>query len=364
MSKFRTSLVVAFGAFTLAACDNDPVRVRDGFLGGTTDNPQIGLVLNSVGGSLNLFQLGNTNERVEIPLGTGTTATAFSVRADLAAVPLGDAASVALIDLADQRIARYFIFPSGNATGSAFVNDTTVLAANLLTNQVGRFTRNQQGDTIRQTAPVAQAPSSIVVERGRAFVLSSRFNFQTFAYDGTSVVTVLDPANLQTLDTLETGFVGAADAAVGPDGLLYVIHSGGFDPNTFAPGEGVLTVIDPATLRVTSTVRNVGRGPSSITIDERGLAYISGYGLGTLVFNTRTRTFVRGPDNPVCARDAQGGCRGAPDAAVSDNGDIYQAIPVYPAGPSWVYVFRAPGYVLADSVAAGADPTAVEVRRF
>lgn len=367
MNPIRRFPALAALTLALAACeDADIVQPRPGFLGGTPEDAQIGLVVNSLGRSLHLFQLGDPEIAVEIPFGASSdiTPVGFSVRDQRAAVPLGNAASVAIVNLEDQSIERFFLFASGNATGSAFVNDTTVLAANLLEDRVGRFTLGQASDTIRQTVAVAQSPTAIVMANDRALVVSSLYDFVTFQPSGRGVVTALDPQTLQVLGTVQTGGESPTDAALGPDGLLYVIHSGRFDPVTFQPlSSGVLTLIDPRTLSVVANLDGFGEGPGSIHIDERGLAYISGYSFGTLVWDTRTRRFVRGPDNPVCVRVA-GACRGAASAVANRDGDVYQANPSYGTVPSWVYVFDAPAYTLTDSIAAGTDPTAIRVETF
>src|ERR1051326_2967834 len=95
----------------------------------------------------------------------------------------------------------------------------------------------------------------------------------------------------------------------GHDGLLYVLNTGDF----VSPGS--LTVVNPATMQVVTTVPNVGVGPGAITIDENGIAYISGFLFGTVVWNTGTRQFVRSPDNAICAKLTNGSCRGAFAAA-------------------------------------------------
>ena len=86
----------------VAACSDDSTGVGSGdFLQGTSGNPQIGLVVNSLGKTLTLFQLGKPSETREIPFGASSavTPTGFAFRGTHAAVPLGDAASTALVDL-------------------------------------------------------------------------------------------------------------------------------------------------------------------------------------------------------------------------------------------------------------------------
>src|SRR4051812_244486 len=119
-----TSLLLSAGF--LAACGGDSTApVAPGFLGGTPSNHEIGVVVSSK--ALTLFQAGSPTTQKQVPLGTSTTitATGFSARGRRAVVPLGNAASVALVNLETQSIERFFTFPKGNATGSAFLDDTT-----------------------------------------------------------------------------------------------------------------------------------------------------------------------------------------------------------------------------------------------
>jgi hypothetical protein len=89
--------------------------------------------------------------------------------------------------------------------------------------------------------------------------------------------------------------------------------------------QGSLTIVNPATMQVQATIPNMGAGPGAISIDANGLAYISGFFTGTLVWDTKTRAFVRGVNNPLCAKLANGSCRGAFAATTNAAGDVYQA---------------------------------------
>jgi len=276
-----------------------------------------------------------------------------------AAVPLGNAASVALIDLEGLRITRFFVFPKGNATGSAFADDTTLLAANFIDDYVGRATLNQASDSIRQTVNVAPGPIAIVMAAGRAAVVSSNLN-ENYVSIGNGVVTFLDPRTLQVQGVVQTGGTNSTDAAVGPDGLLYVVNTGDF------VADGSVTIIDPRTMRVEATVGGFGPGPGSIHVDAQGLAYVSSFSTGTVVWNTRTRTFVRGPGNPLCARLPGGACRGAADATTDVQGNVYQAFfgsAAQNQAPQ-VFVYRPGDFALTDSISSVNGPIAVEVRSF
>lgn len=360
------SRAAALAALVVLAtgCNSDSVTSPPvtGFLVGTPSNRQVGVVVNDLGRSLTLFQAGSPATQETIALGTSSTVTptGLSLRGTRAAVPLGDAASVALVDLAAGSVTRYFTFPSGNATGSAWVDDSTVIAANLLTNVVGRFRVGQAGGAITTTVAVAPQPSAVVVTSNRAFVVSTNLD-TSYTPLGNGVVTAIDPSTMAVVGTVQTGGTNATDAAVGPDGKLYVVNT------TADYSGGSLTIINPATLTAEATIPGMGAGPGAITIDGNGLAYISGYYFGTIIWDTRTRQFVRGPANPVCAPiGTTGKCRGAFGSAVAADGTLYQAFfgsAAQGLAPQ-VFVYRAGTFALGDSVSVGAGPTSVAIHTF
>jgi len=93
---------VLLSALVLAGCGDDSSGpTTRGFLEGTGSNPQIGLVVNSTGKALTLFQLGDPTVTRTVPFGASSavTPTGFVFRGTHAVVPLGNAASAALVDL-------------------------------------------------------------------------------------------------------------------------------------------------------------------------------------------------------------------------------------------------------------------------
>jgi hypothetical protein len=356
-------LLLATVIVASASCGGDTTgpTPAPGFLGGTSDNHEIGLVVNSTGKALTLFQLGSPSTQKQIALGASSTVTptGLSVQGRRAAVPLGNAASVALIDLQNAAIQRIFTFASGNATGSAFVDDTTIVATNPTLGVVGRMTVGQANDAIATTAKVAPQPTAVSVASGRVLVTSANLD-ANFLPIGNGIVTALDSKTLAVLGTATTGGTNSTDAAVGPDGLLYVLNTGDF------VGQGSLTIINPVTMQVVATVGGMGVGPGAISIDSNGLAYISGFFSGTLVWNTKTRAFVRGPDNPVCAKLANGSCRGAFAATTSANGNLYQLFfgSATQGLPPYAFVYKASTFALTDSISVGSGPAAIAIRTF
>ena len=345
-------------ALLASACDRDPSGGEDAFI---LKDEQIGLVVNSTGNSLTLFRLGDPTDTRQVPFGASAavTPTGLAVQGRRAVVPLGNAASVALVELEELRISRFFLFPGGNATGATFADDTTVLAANTNDDYVGRFTIGQPSDSIKRTVAVAPAPTEIVMAGGRAAVVSGNLG-PDFKPLGNGVVTFVDPRTLQLQGTVQTGGTNTGGAATGPDGLLYVVNTGNYVE------DATVTIINPQTMRAEATVAGFGPGARAISIDANGLAYVSSFGLGTVVWNTRDRTFVRDAKNPVCARLASGACRGAFDATTDVQGNVYQAFfgSTRQGLAPQIFVYRAGTFALADSISSVNGPAAIEIRSF
>lgn len=359
-TTFRARRAFVFLVAGAAACGSDSTApIAPGFLGGTSTNHEIGLVVNSTGKALTMFQLGSPTTTKQIPLGSSSTVSpvGISLRGRRAAVPLGNAASVALVNLETASVQRFFTFASGNATGSVFVDDTTILAANSKLATVGRMTVNQASDAIGSSAPVAPQPTAIAFTGGRALVVSANLD-DNFAPIGNGVVTAIDPKTMQVVGTATMGGTNSTDGAVGPDGLLYVLNTGDY------VGQGSVTIVNPATMQVVATIQNMGVGPGAITIDANGLAYISSFFSGTIVWSTKTRAFVRGPDSPVCAKLGNGNCRGAFAAATNAAGDIYQVFFGSTTQQPYVFVYKANSFTLSDSIAVGVGPAAIAIRTF
>lgn len=363
MRRTLLSLVLA-SVSVLAACGSDDVSgppPATGFLGGVADNREIGLVVNTLSNSLTLFQLGAPNVKRDVPLGSSATVTpvGFSVRGRRAAVPLGNAASVAVVDLESATVSRFFTFPSGNTTGSVWANDTTVFVANTETDRVGRFTLSQAATEITSTVSVPAYPTALAFAAGRVLVVSG--NLRNFVPVGEGVVTAIDPATLAVRGQVQTGGNNPTDATVGPDGLLYVVNTGDY----VAPSS--LAIIDPATMQRVALIPNLSVGAGHVSVDAAGLVYLSGFGSSTVIYNTRTRAWVRGPDNPVCARVAASNtCRGATSAVLSATGRLYQTFfgSASQGLAPYTFVYDKDSFALRDSIATGAGPLSLTIRTF
>ncbi|MGD2121139.1 MAG: hypothetical protein PVJ76_05315 [Gemmatimonadota bacterium] len=332
------------------------------FLDGTLPDPEIGLVVSSLENGLRLFQVGDPGETRDIALGASSsvTATGLSVWGEKAAVPLGNAASVAIIDLRSQTIEGFFLFPAGNATGSTFVDQETVLVANQETDEVGKFNVSQDGRAITETVAVPPNPTDIIsLSHDRVLVVSSNLD-EFWSPAGEGIVTAIDPTTMTVTGTVSTGGENPQFGALGPDGLLYVPNTGNyFDPSSMA-------VIDPQTMTLINVVEGLAPGSADVHVDEDGLVYVSGFLFGCTVWESSSETFLRGPGNAVCAPGPNGFCRGASSSVTGPDGTLYQTFFGSPGQglPPWVFTYSAGSFELTDSIPSGRGPIGIQVRSF
>lgn len=332
------------------------------FLDGTVRNAEIGIVVNSREKAIRLFQLGDPDEQRDIPLGASSavTPTGLAVRGETAVVPLGNAASVAVIDLRTQQPNGFFLFESGNATGSAFVDDRTVLAANQRTDQVGRLKLEQAGDRIGDLVSVASFPTGIVpYTDSLAFVISANLD-ENFAPAGDGIVTAIDPRTMIVTAEIETGGANAQFGAIGPDGMLYVTNTGDY----VAPS--TLAIIDPVALARVDVAGGFPAGSGHVHVSPGGTLFVSAFSTGTVAWNTATKAFVRDGSDPICAPLDGGGCRGAFSAHTAADGSLYQTFfGSASAGlPPQVFRYAPETYALTDSIDSGSGPVGLEIRNF
>ena len=332
------------------------------FIDGTVGDPQIGVVVSSIGNALRLFQLGDPGENRDIALGASSavTPTGISIQGETGIVPLGNAASVAVIDLRSQQIDGFFLFESGNATGSAFVGAGTVLVANQETDQVGRLMLGQAGGFIGDLVSVTEFPAGIVpFSDSLAFVISSNLD-DNYAPAGDGVVTAIDPRTMTVTAEIETGGANPQFGDMGPDGMLYVMNTGDY----VAPS--TLAIIDPASLARVEVAGGFPAGSGHVHVSEDGTLFASAFFAGTVAWNTATKAFVRDGSNPICAPLEGGGCRGAFAVHTAADGALYQTFFGSTRQGLAPQIFRyAPEtFALTDSIASSSGPVGMEIRSF
>lgn len=287
MSRSRIrplSFLVALALVLLPACSDDPV-------GPDVVSRELGVVVNSIDLSLTVFDVDDPSSTRTVGLGADGSPVSMALRGALAVVPMGIVPAAAVVDVAEGTLLRTVGLPSGSgATGAAFVNDSVALVANPGLNTVTPV--NVRAGTAADDIEVGRYPQAIVVADGRAYVLNAEL--ESFAPVGPSTITVLDGASLAVLDTIELSGQNAAAGAVGPDGRIYVVHSG-----SFGGADGALSIVDPAAGEEVSFVEGFGEFPGSVAVDGAGRVFVGAFGVGTLVWDSATETFVHGPGAPV-----------------------------------------------------------------
>ena len=267
------------------------------------------LVVNSTANTLSIVPVENTGQVVSVPLG-GTTPTpvGVSARKAVALVPLGLDNAVAVVDLRAATVVRTIPLPANSgATGSIIVDDSIGYVANPNLNTVSRV-NYLTGAT--DSVAVGVYPQGVIFTRGRVFVLNG--NLVNFAPAGSSWLTVIDPATntLATgIDSIAlTGPGNAGFAAVGSDGLLYVMNTG-----DYSSGEGRLSVVDPLARTELASHAGFGTGPGNIASDGGSHLFISSFTEGVMEFDLDSNKVVRGaghglpvPGNSAVAADSKG----------------------------------------------------------
>jgi hypothetical protein len=274
------------------------------------DPQEVLLVVNSTGNTLSIVPVDGPNGAVQVPLGgTTPTPTGVSAREGVAIVPLGLDNAVAVVDLRAATVTRTIPLPEhSGATGSAIVDDSIAYVGNPNLNSVSRV--NYLTGTTSEV-PVGIYPSGLIFTRGKVFVLNANLD-ETFSPAGPSWLTIIDPAtNGEAIgvDSIAlTGEGNASYAAVGSDGLLYVMSTG-----DYFSGEGRLSVVDPLARVEVASFAGFGTGPGNVAADADARIFVSSYTEGVMEFNLDSNKVVRGtgqgvpiPSNATVAVDSKG----------------------------------------------------------
>lgn len=280
-----TRLLLIIGAFLIAACDDDPM----GPAGPT--GVETAVVLNSVEISISVFPVDSPASSVTTGVGPdGSTPVTLAAHGELVAVPLGLFPALAIIDLSTRQTSTVALPDNSGATGVAFANDSIVYVGNPNLNTVSVV--NVRSGELGAEIPVGVFPASIAASSDHIFVLNSEL--ENFVPARPGRVSVVDPASESVVSTIQLSGLNPADAAFGPDGRLYILNSG-----NFGGGNGSLSVVDPSTLTEAEHHEGFGDFPSDIAFGSDGLAYIGSFSFGVVIWDPTTDSFVRGPDDPL-----------------------------------------------------------------
>lgn len=300
--------LLVFAIVSVAACSDEPIAPD-------VSAREVGVVVTSTDLALTLFDVDDPGVSETVGLGADGSPVTLALRGRYAAIPMGIVPAVAVVDLRDAALVRTVGLPEGSgATGIAFLNDSIALVGNP---NLGSVTPvNVRAGTAGGAIEVGRYPQGVVVHAGRAYVLNAEL--ESFQPDGPSTITVLDAASLAVLDTIELSGQNAAAGALGPDGRLYVIQSG-----SYGVDDGALSIVDLGTEVEVDFVEGFGGFPGSIAVDDAGLVYVGAFGVGMLVWDSGTGTFVRGLDDPV----TPGGVASTSGIGFDDDGRVYALDP-------------------------------------
>ena len=275
------------------------------------DPEEVLLAVNSTANTLSIVPVEAPRSAVAVPLGgTTPTPTGVSAREGVAIVPLGLDNAVAVVDLRTATVMRTIPLPENSgATGSAIVDDSIAYVGNPNLNTVSRI-NYLTGAT--SEVPAGVYPSGLIFTRGKVFVINANLD-ETFSPAGPSWLTVIDPSTNAALappiDSIAlTGDGNASFAAVGSDGLLYVMSTG-----DYFSGEGRLSVVDPLAGTEVASFAGFGTGPGNVAADADARIFVSSYSQGVMEFNLDSNKVVRGagqgvaiPTNATVAVDSKG----------------------------------------------------------
>ena len=267
------------------------------------------VVVNSTARTLRVVPTAAPSIGFTIPLGaTSVTPAGLAARSGIGLVPLGDDDAVAVVDLGLGTVLNTFALAGNSgATGAAIIDDSTGYVADPGLNTVTRI-NYLTGDTA--SVAVGVHPQGLVYTRGKLFVLNGNVD-GTLTPLGPSWLTVIDPvtnAKATGIDSIPLlGSGNARSAAVGADGLLYVLSAG--DSGT---GEGRLSIVNPVTRKELSNFGGFGNLPAALASTGERLL-VASWAEGVMTFDTRLREVTRGagegvtvPTNSSVATGANG----------------------------------------------------------
>jgi hypothetical protein len=253
------------------------------------------VVVNRDAHALTLIPVAAPTTQTSVPLGsTSPVPAGLAASEGIALVPLGDDDAVAVVDLAAGAVLDTYGLPANSgAIGAAIVDDSIGYVANPGLNSVTRI-NYLTGDTA--SVAVGVRPLGVVFTRGRLFVINSNSDGAGDPL-GESWITVIDPTTNVSATGIDSiplpGPGNARHAAVGADGLLYVVSAG--DSGT---GEGRLSIVNPVTREELGSFGGFGNFPGTVaTLGSR--IFISNRAEGLMEFDGHTRTMVRGAGDAI-----------------------------------------------------------------
>ncbi len=254
--------------------------------------------VNSQDETVSIFNLTTGEVRPNV-LVTGETPGSIFVRGDRAFIVNSADNNVQVVNLRTNATEQFI--PTGDGSNPwdiAFGPDGRGYVTNLRTHEVIAVDL-ETGATLNRI-PVGGAPEGLAFARGKLYVANTGF----VRFDGELGRSIYDPGTISVIDP-GTGSV-VDEIAVGlnpqyvvpdPQGNVLVAQTGDF-AETF----GSIGVIDTSTDAVVATVP-IEAFPGRIAVTPEGKAYVTvfkpDFTSAVVVFDARSRTFVRGPGDPI-----------------------------------------------------------------
>ncbi len=256
--------------------------------------------------ALRLVVVDSTDLMVTIPLGAGTGApTTLAVRGGMAAVGFGTGGRILIVDLIRREVTATIVTGLGESSpiASVFITeDGEGYAASPVANLITRFTLSGAAE---QIPGVSHGPQAFGLARGRVFFVNgNRQGCFPVRPDCPNTPSWLSPFDRSTpiLDSIPLlGPGNAVAAALGGDGLLYVLNAG-----TGGPVERRLSALDPVRQREVASFGGIGVKPLYMASDGGERLLLASDAEGLMVFNTRTRSLDRGAGSAIPTQQPRG----------------------------------------------------------
>jgi len=260
------------------------------------------------------------------PSGTPTT---LDARGSLMLVPMGTTNALRVYSFGTTTGPGIIALPTNSgATGVAIEDDSIAWVANPNLNSVTRV-NYLTGDT--STFGAGTYPQAVAVTDQYIFFVHG--NLAAGQPAGPSSLRWLSrPGPVRAFGTVDLSCTNARFAALGSDGLLYVVCAGTVDS-----ADGKLSIVDPVARRELAVLNGLGESPGPAVYHPSGRLLIASMTEGILEVNTLTRSVTRGPGDGI--KPSGDGIAGL---AVDPRGRVYAVAPGACSSAGRVHVLSAP----------------------
>jgi streptogramin lyase len=334
--------VVLAAALVGAACSD--ALERD------TTAGQVIAVVNTTSNTLSLVDATSFRPGPVVDLAppTGTPAT-LDARGTVIAIALGDADALRVVSSGTLPLSApsTIALPVGSgATGVAIENDSIAWVANPNLNSVTAV-NYVTGHTF--TWGAGTYPQAVAVTESYVFVVNGNVTGGQPAGPSSLRWFGRGPGPVRPYGTIALSCTNARFAAVGSDGLLYVVCAG-----TVGAADGKLAIVDPVAGREVAVLNGLGESPGPAVYHPSGRLLVASTTEGILEVNTLTRTVTRGPG----AGKKPGGV-GIGALALDPRGRVYAVAAGACTSPGTVHILSGPpDYRPLGTVAVGVCPAA------